>query len=98
MPLTNDDVLKVANLAKLEFDEQELSRFTEQMAKIVSFVEKLNEVETEGIDPMSHPLGVDSVLREDVNVPGLTREDALSNAPSQNSECFLVPAVLSAKK
>lgn len=98
MSLSNDDVLKVANLAKLEFDEQALGRFTEQMAKIVSFVEKLNEVETEGIDPMSHPLGVDSVLRDDLNVPGLPREDALSNAPSQDSESFLVPAVLSAKK
>jgi aspartyl-tRNA(Asn)/glutamyl-tRNA(Gln) amidotransferase subunit C len=98
MLLTNDDVKKVASLAKLDFDEQELSRFTEQMAKIVSFVEKLNEVETDGIDPMSHPLGLDSVLRQDLNVQGLIREEALSNAPSHDSECFLVPAVLSAKK
>ncbi len=92
--LDRDDIQKVANLARLEFSESELGEFTEQLKKIVSFVEQLNEVETDGIEPMAHPLEIHSVIRADHQCDGLTREAALSNSPNHSDEFFLVPPVM----
>ncbi len=94
MMLTVDDVRKVAGLAKLQFSEQELSHFTEQLGGIVSFVEQLSQVDVAGVEPMSHPLEVHSVTRADFLRSGLLREDALANAPKNDGEYFLVPPVL----
>jgi aspartyl-tRNA(Asn)/glutamyl-tRNA(Gln) amidotransferase subunit C len=98
MHLTADDVKKVAVLARLNFTESEVGTFTNQLANIVTFVEQLSEVDTDGIEPLAHPLDVHSVLRSDERRPGLSREAALSNSPSHDDSCFLVPAVLAAKK
>ena len=92
--LTTDKIRKVATLARLEFSEAELAQFTEQLGKIVSFVEQLSAVDTTGVEPMAHPLDVHSVLRTDKQQPGLTREQALANSPSHDDEFFLVPAVM----
>ena len=94
MQLTKEDIRKVASLARLEFSDAELAPFAVQMTRIVEFVEKLNEVDTTGIEEMAHPLDLHSVLREDELQPGLTRDQALSNAPSHDDEFFLVPPVL----
>lgn len=94
MELTTEDIRKVATLARLEFDGAELTSFSEQLTKIVSFVEKLGEVDTAGVEEMAHPLDLHSVLRNDDQLPGLTREQALANAPQHNDEFFLVPPVL----
>ena len=94
MKLTAEDVQKVASLARLEFTDAELQQFTEQLGNIVTFVEQLGEVPTEGIEEMAHPLDVRSVLRADEGSPGLSRQAALANAPSHDDECFLVPPVL----
>jgi aspartyl-tRNA(Asn)/glutamyl-tRNA(Gln) amidotransferase subunit C len=92
--LTVDDVRKVASLAKLRFDEVELQQFATQLGCIVSFVERLSEVDVAGVEPMSHPLEVHSVTRQDGLQAGLLREDALVNAPKSDGEYFLVPPVL----
>ncbi|RMF39117.1 MAG: Asp-tRNA(Asn)/Glu-tRNA(Gln) amidotransferase subunit GatC [Planctomycetota bacterium] len=97
MRLTVADVQKVAMLARLEFTAEELAAFTDQMGKIVSFVEQLGEVDTDGVAEMAHPLGLHSVVREDEIRPGLTRAEALRGAPADDGECFLVPAVFAAK-
>jgi aspartyl-tRNA(Asn)/glutamyl-tRNA(Gln) amidotransferase subunit C len=97
MSLTVEDVKKVAVLARLEFSESETALFTEQLGNIVAFVEQLSQVPTEGIEPMAHPLDVDSVLRPDVLRPGLSREAALSNSPNHDDTCFLVPPVMARK-
>ena len=97
MQLTIDDLRKVAGLSKLEFPEAELAAFAEQMAKIVTFVEQLGEVPTDGVAEMAHPMDVHSVLRADVNRSGLSRDAALRNAPSSDGEYFLVPPVLGKK-
>ncbi len=97
MRLTVADVQKVAMLARLEFSPEELEAFTAQMANIVAFVEQLGEVETEGVAEMAHPLGLHSVVREDVVRAGLSREQALRNAPAEDGECFLVPPVFASQ-
>lgn len=92
--LTADDVRKVAKLARLEFSDAELAQFTEQLGNIVSFVEQLSAVDTTDVEPLAHPLDVHSVLRVDVQRHGLSREQALANAPQHDDEFFLVPAVM----
>lgn len=94
MQLTTDEIKKVALLARLEFSDSELEPFAGQLGKIVSFVEKLNEVDTEGVELMAHPLDVHSVVREDQSRESLSHEAALSNSPNHDSEYFLVPPVL----
>ena len=94
MRLERDVVAKVALLARLEFSDADLASFTDQLAGIVEFIEQLNEVPTEGIEPMAHPLDVDSVLRPDAPGPSLQRAAALANAPQHDEECFLVPPVM----
>lgn len=94
MELSQDDVAKVAELARLELAGEELELMASQLATIVGFVEKLAEVETEGVEEMAHPLDLHSVLRDDENRPSISREQALSNAPNQDGEFFLVPAVM----
>lgn len=97
MDLTKDDIQSVANLARLEFSSSEIDEFTDQLQKIVTFVEKLNELNTEGVEEMAHPLDVRSVLRNDELESGLTRDSALSNSPNHDQECFLVPPVFAQK-
>lgn len=92
--LSQDDIRKVASLARLEFSEVELAAFTEQLGKIVNFVEQLSEVDTSGVEPLAHPLEVHSVLRPDRRAASLEREAALANAPSHDDEFFLVPPVM----
>ncbi len=92
--LTTEEIRKVATLARLEFSEAELAQFTEQLGKIVNFVEQLSAVDTTGVEPMAHPLDVHSVLRTDTHKAGLSRAQALANSPSHNDEFFLVPPVM----
>jgi aspartyl-tRNA(Asn)/glutamyl-tRNA(Gln) amidotransferase subunit C len=92
--LTREDVEKVAALARLEFTDDEIQEFTQQLGKIVMLVEELNEVATEGVEEMAHPLDVHTVLRDDARRSSLSREQALANSPSHDREFFLVPPVL----
>ncbi len=94
MNLSQDDVRAVAVLARLEFSDDELVEFTSQLGSIVTFVEQLGEVDTEGVAEMAHPLDVHSVLRVDQLRDGLTRGAALANSPSHDEEFFLVPPVM----
>jgi len=95
MSVTIDDVKYIANLAKLSFDENELVNFTTQFNEILSFFEKLNELDTENVEPLSHPIPNENVFREDKVVNSLEREQALKNAPDADEEFFKVPKVIS---
>lgn len=95
--ITRADVEKVALLARLEFPEAEIGEFTEQLGRIVAFVERLNEVATDGIEEMAHPLDVHSVTRADNLQASLTRQQALVNSPNHDDESFLVPPVMARK-
>lgn len=92
------DVRKVAKLAHLEITDEEVAMYTPQMADIVKYVEQLNELDTENIEPMLGGLteegSATQAIRDDIVVPSLGQEAALSQAPSAVSGHFQVPKVL----
>jgi aspartyl-tRNA(Asn)/glutamyl-tRNA(Gln) amidotransferase subunit C len=94
--LIADQVRKVAKLARLQLSEADVARFTQQLGQVLGYVEMLNELNTDGVEPLAHPLEIQNVLREDVPVPSLPREAALSNSPKSDGRCFLVPQILDA--
>jgi len=92
------DVRKVAKLAHLEITDEEVAMYTPQMADIVKYIEQLNELDTENIEPMLGGLtdegSATQAIRDDVVVPSLGQESALTEAPSGVSGHFQVPKVL----
>ncbi len=94
MKITRDDVRKVAELARIEFAEEELEKFTEQLGNILRYIGKLNELDTKDVEPTSHVLDLATPLRDDAVVEWLTREDALKNAPQEEDGFFVVPQVI----
>ena len=97
MPITKQDVEKIATLANLALSESEKETFTTQLSSIVSYIEKLNQLDTKDISPMSHStLCGDTAyaMREDVVVTPLGQEAALANAPDAGDGHFKVPKVI----
>jgi aspartyl-tRNA(Asn)/glutamyl-tRNA(Gln) amidotransferase subunit C len=98
MSVTKNDVKKIAELARLEFTESELENYTTEMNKMLDYVDKLNELNTENVEPLSHPIENTNVFREDEVKKSTNREEALKNAPDKSSEHFKVPKVISQSK
>ena len=94
MAVSRDDVLTIAKLARLRVDASELDAFTTQMNAILDYVALLDEVDTDGVEPLYHVIETGNVLRDDVPRQTLTQEAALSNAPSRDEHFFLVPRVI----
>jgi aspartyl-tRNA(Asn)/glutamyl-tRNA(Gln) amidotransferase subunit C len=92
--LTREEVRKVAVLSRLEFSDEQAEAYAGQLSRILDFVEKLNELDTSGVEPTSHALQLTNVLREDAVRPSLPREAALANAPEQEAGCFRVPPII----
>jgi aspartyl-tRNA(Asn)/glutamyl-tRNA(Gln) amidotransferase subunit C len=97
MSLSDDDVRKLALLARLELSDDEVKSVRPQLESIFGFVQTLSKLDTEGVEPMTTALDVDNHWRDDQPVPSLPREAALQNAPSTQGEYFLVPPVLGTK-
>ena len=97
MAVTKKDVEKIAELSRLKFSEEELENFTPQMNEILSYMDKLNELDTENIKPLSHPVEQTNVFREDELKPSISTEDALKNAPVKDEHHFKVPKVIGDK-
>jgi aspartyl-tRNA(Asn)/glutamyl-tRNA(Gln) amidotransferase subunit C len=97
MSVTIKDVEHIAALAKLEFTEEEKEKFTYQLNKILEYVEQLNKLDTEKVEPLSHVIELGRVLRPDDVKKGIDAEDALKNAPSRDDKFFKVPKVISEK-
>ena len=94
MALSDDEVRKLALLARLELTDDEVATIGKDLSSILGFVEKLSELDTEGVLPMTTAVEVDNHWRSDASAPSLAREDALANAPSSDGESFRVPAVM----
>jgi aspartyl-tRNA(Asn)/glutamyl-tRNA(Gln) amidotransferase subunit C len=92
--LTRDDVTKVALLGRLKLSAEELERMTSQLGRVLEYVDILNEVDTQSVEPLAHPIELANVFREDVERPCLSREEALANAPKTDGRFFVVPAIL----
>jgi len=84
----------VALLSRLEFNEADLEKFTEQLNAILEYADVLNKVDTEGIQPTAHVLPMKNVMRSDEVKPSLPRELALANAPEQEDGYFKVPKIM----
>jgi aspartyl-tRNA(Asn)/glutamyl-tRNA(Gln) amidotransferase subunit C len=89
--ITQSDVRYVARLARLHLDDDEAQRMTGELARILEHVAKIGELDLSSVPPMAHVLDVVNVDRTDKPRPGLTREDALRNAPAVADEGFRVP-------
>ena len=91
--ITIKDVEHVAKLARLELTQEEKEMFTEQLGDVLTHVEKMNEVNTTGVEPMNHPIDFVNVMREDNKIYENTREELMSNAPDIEGEFFKVPKI-----
>jgi len=94
MKISKKNVLNTAELARLEFDEETLSKFVRQLGDILVHIEDLAELDTENIEPTSHVLDLSTPFRKDEVIQSITREEALRNAPSQENGFFTVPKVI----
>jgi aspartyl-tRNA(Asn)/glutamyl-tRNA(Gln) amidotransferase subunit C len=94
MSLTAEDVRWVAHLARLELSAEELATMTRQLSAILDYVDQLRQVDTEGVEPLAHPLPVSNVFRADEPAPSLSVDEALANAPARHGDFYSVPAVL----
>ena len=87
-------VRRVALLGRLELSDGEVSQFSTQLSAIFEYIEKLDELDTDNVEPLAHCLPVHNVFREDVPRPSLSNDDALANAPEREDEYFKVPKIL----
>ncbi len=89
--ITRDDVLHVANLARLALTEEEVERFGEQLNVILEAVSKVAELDLEGVEPTSHPLDLANVWADDEPQPSLSPDEVFANAPEREANFFKVP-------
>ena len=92
--ITIQEVEHVAELARLEFGEEEKKKLAEQLGGILDYIDQLNELDTEEVPPTSHAIPVKNVVRPDAAKPSLTRDEALANAPSNVEGLFEVPKII----
>ncbi|MBC7779406.1 MAG: Asp-tRNA(Asn)/Glu-tRNA(Gln) amidotransferase subunit GatC [Proteobacteria bacterium] len=94
MPLRPEDVQRIAHLARLAITDEEAQHTLAQLNDIFGMIERMRAVDTEGVEPMSHPLGGTQRLRDDAVTEVPDRARNLVNAPAQQDGLFLVPRVL----
>ena len=94
MSLSREEVEKVAMLARLQLSDAELEVMTSQLGQVLDYIQQLEAIDTDNVEPMAHALDLRNVLADDMLQESLPREKALSAAPKSDDEYFLVPAVL----
>lgn len=94
MELPREVVERVARLARITLSEEETETFARQLGEVLVYMERLNQVDTSGVAPLSHVIELENVLREDAAEPSLPAEDAFRNAPRPRSGLFMVPRVI----
>jgi len=87
-------VQQLADLARLEFNQEEKSEIKGDLQRMITFVEKLNELDTTEVEPLLHLTEDYNVFREDAVIPSISREEGLLNAPSRNDQYFKVPKII----
>lgn len=94
MSVSDKDVRYVADLARLQLSDEEVTHLSKDMNDILGYMELLNELDTENIEPLEHVIELSSRLRQDKAKPPLSHDDALKNAPDADSDYFRVPKVI----
>jgi len=92
--IDQEQVRKVAKLSRLDLTDSEIEEFTGQLGAILQYVEKMNELDTENVEPLAHCLPVSNVFREDCVKESLGTEKTLANAPQRDEMFFRVPKIL----
>ena len=93
MALTIEEARWVAHLARLDLSDAELATLTPQLSAILDYMQQLQQIPTEGVEPLAHPLPLQNVFRADEHVPSLPVDEALANAPRRSGDFYSVPAV-----
>ncbi len=94
MSLTLEETRWVAHLARLDLSEAELETMTRELSAIIEYVDQLQKINTDAVEPLAHPLPIHNVFRPDEPVPSLPVDQALQNAPDRRGNFYGVPAVL----
>ena len=94
MKITKDEVIYVAELARLDLDEASIDKFARQIGIILEYVDTLNQVDTKGVRPTSHAIFLTNAFLEDKERAHLSSDMALSNAPEKEDGAFVVPKVI----
>ena len=93
--ISTADVAHVARLARLDLSDEDLEQFTEQLGAVLEHAKDVEALDTAGVPPTAHPLPLRNVLRPDLVVPSLDRDEVLSQAPEAEAGQFRVPRILS---
>ena len=94
MKISRDEVEHVAHLARLHLSDDELQKMTKQLDTILSYVDKLEELDTSGLPPTTHVFSVSNAFRDDEVLPSLSRQEALACSPQHSEEMFQVPRII----
>ncbi len=84
----------ISKLARLSVSEEEKETFSAQLNSILSYMEKLNELDTKDVEPTSHVVSLSNVMRDDVQKDSISREDALTNTPDHTDKFYRVPKII----
>ncbi len=94
MAISREEVEYIAGLARLTLNEEEIELYSKQLSDILGYIDQLNELDVENVEPMSHVLDMINVMREDKHLPSLSRDEVMANAPDHDGEHFKVPRVV----
>ena len=94
MAITEADVRHVAMLARLALTDEQVTTLVAELSTILTHIDELKNLELEGVQPTAHPLAMTNSVRGDVVRPGLSREDALLNAPDTDGTAFVIPTIV----
>ena len=92
--ISREEVQHVARLARLHLTDEEAERMREQLDAILAYIDKLRELDVEGVEPTAHAVPLVNVMRDDALAPCLPQEAALANAPDRAGEFFRVPRII----
>ncbi|MDP2992728.1 MAG: Asp-tRNA(Asn)/Glu-tRNA(Gln) amidotransferase subunit GatC [Deltaproteobacteria bacterium] len=94
MKISREDVEHVAKLARLSFSNEDIELFTNQLNRILTYMDKLNELDTAHVEPTHHALAITNAFREDAIRPSVSNEKSLANAPAKADGSFTVPRII----
>ena len=94
MAITEADVRHVAMLARLALTDEQVTTLVAELSTILTHIDELKNLELEGVQPTAHPLAMTNSMRPDIVRPGLSREDALLNAPDTDGTAFVIPTIV----
>ena len=92
--VTRDEVIRIAKLAKLHLDEEQIINYTKNINEILTYMEQLNELNIKDIEPLSHVLDQSNIVREDIVTESLDIKEILKSAPQSSEKHFVVPKVI----